>query len=95
MFQFRRSYPIVATFSVAVMKYSDKRNLRRSFSGSQFKVQSLMSGSHRCRSLRQPVSHIASTAKKQGARQDGTHCNTSTPEAEAADFLSSRPAWFT
>lgn len=38
--QFLWSCLIVVTFPVAVMKYSDKRNL--SFSGSQFKVQSIV-----------------------------------------------------
>lgn len=39
--QFLWSCLIVVTFPVSVMKYSDKRNLR-SFSGSQFKVQSIV-----------------------------------------------------
>lgn len=38
--QFLWSCLIVVTFPVAVMKYTDKRNL--SFSGSQFKVQSIV-----------------------------------------------------
>lgn len=80
-----RPYPVVATFPVAIMKYSDKRGLR-SFSSSQFKVQFIMSGSQGCRSLRQPVGHIASTVKKQGARHCGALFNPSTGKAEAADF---------